>query len=193
MVSSKTTNGASNSQAIYTQTDNGNALTAVSTGTSSYAIVASSITGGGISAASTSNVGGFFSTNPSSTNTSVEVVTVKRNTSGTAANGLGGFIGYTIQASDGTSQVAGRIHYEWSDATVGTRTSSARIQAVLSTATVDVLTLAGDGSVKLRPITATEASAITPAEGMILMVSSTNGTFVSIGFWGYRNGAWAAF
>ncbi len=46
------------------------------------------------------------------------------------------------------------------------------------------------GLLNIKPITATAASAITPAEGDIVMVSSTNGTFTSIGFWGYQNGAW---
>lgn len=46
------------------------------------------------------------------------------------------------------------------------------------------------GVFNLKPITATAASAITPAEGDIVMVSNTNGTFTSIGLWGYQNGSW---
>lgn len=47
-----------------------------------------------------------------------------------------------------------------------------------------------NGAIELTPITATAASAITPSEGMMVMVSNTNGTFTSIGFWAYENGAW---
>lgn len=44
---------------------------------------------------------------------------------------------------------------------------------------------------RLTPMTATQASAITPAEGLMVCVSDTNGTFTSIGYWAYENGAWA--
>lgn len=43
---------------------------------------------------------------------------------------------------------------------------------------------------RITPMTATQASAITPVEGLILFVSSTDGTFTSIGLWDYENGAW---
>ena len=43
---------------------------------------------------------------------------------------------------------------------------------------------------RITPMTATQASAITPSEGLILFVSDTNGTFTSIGLWDYENGAW---
>jgi hypothetical protein len=39
-------------------------------------------------------------------------------------------------------------------------------------------------------MTSTQASAITPANGMMLYSTDTNGTFTSVGFWGYENGAW---
>ena len=42
----------------------------------------------------------------------------------------------------------------------------------------------------LEPMTATEASAITPVEGLELNVSNTNGTFTSIGKWQYIGGSW---
>jgi len=46
------------------------------------------------------------------------------------------------------------------------------------------------GGIIIPPITATAASALTPAEGMELNVSNTNGTFTSIGKWQYIGGAW---
>ena len=39
-------------------------------------------------------------------------------------------------------------------------------------------------------MTATQASAITPVAGLMLYVTNTNGTFTSIGFWGYENATW---
>lgn len=39
--------------------------------------------------------------------------------------------------------------------------------------------------------TATEASALTPDAPMVIYVSSTNGTFTSVGFWGYVSSTWA--
>lgn len=44
---------------------------------------------------------------------------------------------------------------------------------------------------RITPMTATQASAITPSEGLMVCVSNTDATFTSIGFWGYENGAWA--
>lgn len=39
-------------------------------------------------------------------------------------------------------------------------------------------------------MTSTQASAITPTNGLSLYVTDTNATFTSIGFWGYEAGAW---
>lgn len=52
-------------------------------------------------------------------------------------------------------------------------------------------TIKSSGAVNFTPMTATEASAITPAEGDVVMVSDTDATFTSIGLWGYQNGVWA--
>lgn len=51
-------------------------------------------------------------------------------------------------------------------------------------------TINGDGSAVFKPMTATAASAITATDGMFIYVSSTNGTFTSVGFWGRENGTW---
>lgn len=42
----------------------------------------------------------------------------------------------------------------------------------------------------IAPMTATQASAITPKEGDFVNVSNTNGTFTSIGLWQYIGAAW---
>jgi hypothetical protein len=52
-----------------------------------------------------------------------------------------------------------------------------------------------DGEVKVNSLgfnlyTATQASALTPYESLLIYVTDTNGTFTSKGFWGYTGAAW---
>jgi hypothetical protein len=42
----------------------------------------------------------------------------------------------------------------------------------------------------LPRLTAAEASAVTGVNGLMIYVTSTNGTFTSVGFWGYEGGVW---
>jgi hypothetical protein len=44
--------------------------------------------------------------------------------------------------------------------------------------------------VLLPRMTATQGSAITGVNGLMIYVTDTNGTFTTVGFWGYENGAW---
>lgn len=55
-----------------------------------------------------------------------------------------------------------------------------------------VLELESDGKGLLLPrMTAAQGSAISsPANGLMIYVTDTNGTFTSIGFWGRENGSW---
>jgi hypothetical protein len=50
--------------------------------------------------------------------------------------------------------------------------------------------IANGGPLLLVPMTAAAASALTPTNGYMVYVSSTNVTFTSVGFWGYQSGAW---
>ncbi len=52
------------------------------------------------------------------------------------------------------------------------------------------LHITGTGAVLLPSNTATQASAITPVNGMIIYVTTTDATFTSVGFWGRENGTW---
>jgi len=61
----------------------------------------------------------------------------------------------------------------------------------LQIATVSKFKVHKSGAVVFAPMTAATAAALTPGEGMVVMVSDTDGTFTSIGLWGYQNGAWA--
>jgi len=64
---------------------------------------------------------------------------------------------------------------------IGTLTPSSQAIMELSSTTQALL---------LMRMTATQASAITPANGMLLYVTNTNGTFTSVGFWGHVAGNW---
>jgi hypothetical protein len=48
---------------------------------------------------------------------------------------------------------------------------------------------AGEGF-RITPMSAAAASSITPAEGTLVVVNTTNGTFTSVGIWCYENGSW---
>jgi hypothetical protein len=162
------------------------------TSNSGFGGIFSSNSSVGLDASSTSSTGGLIRVNPSSTNTVVPILEVRRNTSGTSANGLGGQILYSLEAANGTTTAAGTLDFKWADATLATKTSTFVITGYNSSSAVDMLELGATGYMKLTPITATAASAITPAEGMLVFVSNTDATFVSIGIWSYQNGAWKA-
>ena len=51
-------------------------------------------------------------------------------------------------------------------------------------------TLSASGVFKAGQFTAVEASALTPANGDFIYVTTTNTTFTSVGFWGYENNTW---
>lgn len=46
------------------------------------------------------------------------------------------------------------------------------------------------GSFIVPRMTSTQGSALTAVNGGVIYVTDTNGTFTSVGFWGYENGAW---
>ncbi len=169
------------------------ALAVQSTSSNNYAAnVQNTGTGPGLRGMSLNGGVGVRSTTlHSSTNTTRTVISITRETSGTAAANIGGAFDFEIEKDDGNLVVANRVISILTTVTAASPTSTMTLTGLLAAASVDLLVLAGDGSVKLRPITATAASAITPAEGMIVFTSDTDGTFTAVGFWGYENGAWA--
>lgn len=128
----------------------------------------------------------------SSTNDVQTIMQMFRSTTGTAASGLGGSLDFILSNDAGFGIESNKIISKWSSAANTAETSQLIITGINSAVIVDLMTLNGDGSWQIRPITATAASAITPAEGMFVFVSNTNGTFTSIGPWCYYNGAWNA-
>lgn len=99
-----------------------------------------------------------------------------------AATGLAGSYtpsSYTIMTVNGTtSGAAGNVG-------IGTTSPSANAKLEITTTTL--------APIKLTPMTATQASAVTAEDGQILYVNSTDGTFTSVGFWGRENGVWVKF
>lgn len=126
----------------------------------------------------------------STTNTVITTLLLDRQTTGTGADGIGSAIEFNLESSTSQSQISNEIISKFTTATHASRTSALVLRGVFNAAVVDLLTLAGDGSAKLRGITATEASAITAADGMLIYVNSTNGTFTAVGFWGRESGVW---
>lgn len=129
------------------------------TGTSSsyIGVFGNSTTSNGIQGQSSSGVGvvGVSSTgsafrgqiNPSSNNAVENIVTLLRtSSSGAGANGIGAAIQYELEtATNGNSQTAGSLVFQWTDATSATRTSAFEIYGVNSGTTARKAALAGSG------------------------------------------------
>lgn len=159
------------------------------TGTGIWSIVSS--TGIGIQANSVGNVALAAIRTPSSTNTVVSVIQANRQTTGTAGDGIGASFDFYLQdASGGGASPYNQLISKLTDAT--NKTSQLSITGVTSNSTQTWLTIGQSGYVKFRPMTVTEAGALTPAEGLMVFVSNTDATFTSIGLWIYQNSAWKA-
>ena len=167
----------------------------IGSGISSSVLVSN---GGGIGIGFTTtieadNPTGILSTANNPVNNSVIVTNILQRgvtNAGAGAAGIGQQLSFnSVDNATATTFTNGII----SKLTVATHLSSTSqmiITGVLGGATGDILTLNGDKSIQITPITATAASAITPSEGMIVFVSNTNGTFLAVGFWGYQGGLW---
>jgi hypothetical protein len=131
----------------------------------------------------------------SNQNSTLEILRLNRETTGgggVGQVGIGAYIDMLLQTSTTAGQLANRFNTEFTVVTHGSQTSKLTISGVSGGSVVEELVLGGEGYMKLRPITATAASAITPAEGMLVFVSDTDATFLTVGIWCYQNGAWKA-
>lgn len=79
-----------------------------------------------------------------------------------------------------------RLEVTGNSRVLGSSTSAGNALIVGDSAATANLTITNAGATILRGLTATEASALTPAAGMIIYVTSTNGTFTSAGYWVYQ-------
>lgn len=92
---------------------------------------------------------------------------------------------YIELTNDGTNSIisttSGAIVLSGGSIAAGTSSPNASALVDLTSTTQGLL---------LPRMTATQGSAITGVDGLMIYVTSTNGTFTSVGFWGYENGAW---
>jgi hypothetical protein len=113
------------------------------------------------------------------------------NTGGT--NTIRGFYyNPTVTSLTGTTHIA--FQNTTGNNLFGTTSGSVGIGANTSIAESAILDITSTTQGLLLPrMTATQASAIaTPADGLLVYVTDTNGTFTSVGFWGRLAGVWTA-
>lgn len=154
-------------------------------------VYANAISGIPLQSVSSNNYAASFQNGATATNSVVSTVKMISHSTGTAANGFGGaFEFHTEDAS--SNELSNQLISKWIDVTHGTRTSEFSITGVTAATTETWLTIGKSGYVKFRPMTVTEAGAIATAEGLMVFVSNTDGTFTSVGLWIFQNGAWKA-
>jgi len=98
------------------------------------------------------------------------------------------FIGYYAGAYETSSDTL-YIHNNLGTSDLATGKSNSLIYGVFN-ATPANQRLTINAPIRCHNFTATQASSISPLDGDIIYVTDTNGTFTSIGFWGYENGSW---
>lgn len=167
---------------------------------SSIGIVASTTSGTGLSANSTSGIASFASSNTgtvfqgqmdhTNTNAIEQFNVFIRSTSGTAATGIGLSEDYYIENDNGNLNITNQLIFKLTNAASGSEVSQFEVWNKNAGSMSETFTIGGEAFMKLKGITSTAASAITAADGMIVYVTNTNGTFTSIGFWARENGAW---
>ncbi len=101
-------------------------------------------------AQATDGVGLVAANIPASASTIEKVVEIRRNTSGTAGNGIGGSLGFYLQTTTTPSQLSNEIISKWTDATNATRTSQFIITGINNAVTADLFTLSGNGATRLN-------------------------------------------
>jgi hypothetical protein len=165
-----TNSNATNSSAIKgISSGSGQGFTGVSssgigasgTSTSNTGVSGTSTSAKGVHGKSTSNYGVYAQTNTgialtasnfsATTNASDEMFRIDRGSSGTAANGIGGYISYFIKSSDGFGYEAARIGAIWSNATTLNRTGELGFFTTTSGAAsaTKKMTLKGDGTLNI--------------------------------------------
>lgn len=86
--------------------------------------------GEGLVVSSFSSLAADFDVVPTSTNTIVKAINIFRSTSGTAAVGMGTYIGYQLKDAGNFIEDAGALQYEWTDASHATFSSIFRLKGV---------------------------------------------------------------
>lgn len=132
-----------------TNSGSGGSILGQSTSTGVAVTGSATSSGIGVSASSISGVPLFAVANPTSTNTVVRMLTLRRDSSGTPTTGIGGAIGFENDTTTGTS-LSNELISKWTDTTFATRTSQFIVTGVNSGTTGDILTLNGNKSIQLN-------------------------------------------
>lgn len=154
------TNGNASSVGVRASADNGFAMVATGSGSATGISASASGAGNGGSFSSSTGLAIQGAITPSSTNTIAQIMQLQRASSGTAASGIGGYIGFDIQTDNGTLRNAAKYSTKWSGVVDASRTSVSILSGVNSGTTDDYLVM-GDS------VTLSESSATTFASTTI--------------------------
>lgn len=130
--------------------------TSNSTGVAGFAVsgtgvYAQSNSGAGLWALTTTGfTAGIFQVNPATVDSIQNVVRLNRNTSGTAADGIGGSLEYYTEDDSGSLQLSTSIVSDWDIAAAGTRRSEFYITGVDNAVTQTLFMLSGTGQGRLN-------------------------------------------
>lgn len=150
-------NGTNASSAAVAGTMNGSGAGVLGNGVGGWGVFGAATSGIGVEGRSTSSRGGqFLSTTglaliwqitPVSTNTIEETSQTIRNTSGAAANGIGGSIPFYIENSSGVAKLSALIASTWTDVTDATRSGDFQIHTTDTAVTAVKVTVSATGDV----------------------------------------------
>jgi hypothetical protein len=132
--------------AIYGTAGTGTGIQGIST--SGAGVVATSSTGIALQSTSLGNVAATL-TRTESTNTVQEVLRLAKNATGTAATGIGGSVVMTVEDDSGSSNVAGRLSFEYTDVTSATRDALFKLNVVNGGTELTMIEVGGAQTIKL--------------------------------------------
>jgi plastocyanin len=115
-----------------------------------YGVAAFSAAGSGVQAGSDTGIPLDVYRNTSSTATTVRIANLLAQSTGTAANGFGGYIEFETQTSTGNQPVSNQLISRWTNATHAARVSEFSITGVNAGTTATKLVLAGSGALRLN-------------------------------------------
>jgi hypothetical protein len=122
-------------------------------------------------------------------NSDEPVLDLIKGSSITVENGIGSRIDWYVQSLTGLVNMCKTI-VRCTDVTAGSEDSDYEIHLQKNNSLSKKYTLSGKGWMLLEAISATDASALTATDGMLINVGTTNGTFTITGYWARESGVW---